>query len=81
MSSYLVDVVCSFTPFPLMNWNFSSSPSLIHTYCFILWVVRFMDCFYHIYNNFLVPSHTLLFAYPPTKFSESTVPSLKETVD
>jgi hypothetical protein len=31
MSSYLVDAICAFTPFPLMNCNFSSFVGPIHT--------------------------------------------------
>ena len=81
MSTYLVDAICAFTTFPLMNWNFSSCLGPIHTYCSILCTLRFMDCFYHIYDKFLVPLHTLLFGYSPPMFSESIVSTLKEIVD
>ena len=81
MSTYLIDPICAFTPFPLMNWNFSIFLGPIHTYCSILWVVRFKYCFYHICDNFLIPLHTLLFGYPPPKILELVVSSLKEIVD
>lgn len=81
LSSYLVDAICAFTPFPLMNWNFSSLWGPIHTYCSYLSAVIFMDYFDHICDNFLVPLHTLLFGYPPPRFLESTVSTLKEIVD
>lgn len=48
MSAYLVDAICVFTPFPLMDWNFSNFLGPIRTYCSILWAIKFMDCFYHI---------------------------------
>ena len=81
MSSYLVDAIYAFIPFPLMDWNFSSCPGHIHTYFSILWVLILMDCFYHIGDNFLVPLHRLLFGYPPARFSESPISALKEIVD
>ena len=79
--AYLVDAFYAFSPFPLMNWNFSSCLGRIHTYCSILWALRFMDFFYHIYDNFLVPLHALIFGFPPPMFSKSVVSSLKENVD
>lgn len=81
LSTYLLHVVCAFSPFPWMNWNFSIFSSPIHTYCSILWVMRFMDWFYHIGDNFLVPLHRLLFGFPPPRFSKSAESTLKEIVD
>jgi hypothetical protein len=48
MSSYLIDVVCAITPFPLMKWSWSLYEKPIHIYCSVLWNKKCKNHFYDI---------------------------------
>jgi hypothetical protein len=82
MSTYIMDVVCFMTPFPLMGWN--STPTnveTIHVYHSKLWEDKEKDFFYEIYNWVVVSMHTIIYGCPPSRISDKTVANLGKIVD
>jgi hypothetical protein len=82
MSSYLMDAVCSMTPFPLMNWSFAPSDvEPVHVYHSNLWEDKDLDFVYEIFNWVMVPMHVSIFGNPPPKISDSITENLSRVAD
>jgi hypothetical protein len=81
MSSYLVDVICALTPFPLLSWNWSPAEEPIHLYCSKMWAINCKNHFYDICNFFMVPLHLLLKNLPAPRFNQDTMNAIKEIGD
>jgi hypothetical protein len=61
MSAYVMDDICFMTPFPLMNWRWTStSIEPIHFYHSKLWEEKGKDFFYKIFHIVVVPIHIAL---------------------
>jgi hypothetical protein len=72
MSAYLMDAVCSMTPFPLMNWSWAPSDAEpVHVYHSKLWEDKASDFVYEIFNWVMVPMHVAIFGNPPPRISDS----------
>jgi hypothetical protein len=71
MSTYIMDVICFKTPFPMMNWNWTPifiEP--IRIYHSNMWEENEKDCFYEIFHNVVIPIHEVIYGYPPPRISE-----------
>jgi hypothetical protein len=82
MSTYIMDVICFMTPFPLMNWSWilaSSEP--IHFYHSKLWEENDKYLFYEIYHNVVVPVHIAIYGLPPPRISENIMGNLGTIAD
>jgi hypothetical protein len=82
MSSYVMDVICFMTPFPLMNWictptNFEP----IHFYHSKLWEEKAKYFFYEIFHNVVLPVHIAIYGHPPPRISENIMGNLGKLVD
>jgi hypothetical protein len=77
MSTYITDVIFFMTPFPLMNWSWTSaSVEPIHFYHSKLWEENVKDLFYEIYHNVVVLIHTTIYGHPPPRISEKIMGNL-----
>jgi hypothetical protein len=77
MSAYIMDVVCSMTPFPLMGWSWTpNSVEPIHIYHSKPWEDKAKDFFYEICNWVAVPMHTAIYVYPPPRIFDKIVTHL-----
>jgi hypothetical protein len=82
MSAYLMDAVCSMTPFPLMNWSWAPSDvEPVHVYHSKLWEDKASDFVYEIFNWVMVPMHVAIFGNPPPRISDSIMENLSRVAD
>jgi hypothetical protein len=82
MSAYLMDAICSMTPFPLMNWSWDPSDAeLVHVYHSKLWEDKASDFVYEIFNWVMVLMHVAIFGNPPPRISDSITENLSRVVD
>jgi hypothetical protein len=75
MSAYIMDAICSMTPFPLMSW------SCIHVYHSKLWEDKGLDFIYEILNWVMVPMHVAIFGNPPPGISDSIATNLSRVAN
>jgi hypothetical protein len=82
MSAYLMDTVCSMTPFPLMNWRWDPSDvEPVHVYHSNLWEDKASYFVYKIFNWVMVPMHVAIFNNPPPRISDNIMANLSRVVD
>jgi len=82
MFTYLMDVVCYMTPFPLMGWSWTpTSAKPIHLYHLKLRKDKAKDFFYEICNYVVVSMHVARYGCPPPRISDKIVTNLGKIVD
>jgi hypothetical protein len=82
MSAYIMDAICSMTPFPLMNWSWTQAEDEpIHVYHAKLWENKAENFAYEIFNWVMVPLHVTIFGHPPPRISDNIVTNLSSIVD
>jgi hypothetical protein len=68
MSTYVMDVICFMTPFPLMDWSWTLTIfEPIHFYHSKLWEEKAKDFIYEICHNVIVPVHITIYGHPPPR--------------
>jgi hypothetical protein len=66
MSTYILDAMCSITPFPLMSWSWAPSETEpIHVYHSKLSEDKASNFIYEIFNWVMVTMHVAIFDNPP----------------
>jgi hypothetical protein len=82
MSAYIMDAICSMTPFPLMNWSWTpAEDEPIHVYHAKLWENKAENFAYEIFNWVMVPLHIAIFGHPPPRISDNIVTNLSSIAD
>jgi hypothetical protein len=82
MFAYIMDTICSMTPFPLMNWAWSPvQEKLVHEYHDKLWENKENKFIYEIFNWVMVPLHITIFGHFPPHISDSIAASLSGIAD
>jgi hypothetical protein len=82
MSAYLMDAVCSMTPFPLMNWSWAPSDAEpVHVYHSKIWEDKASDFVYKIFNWVMVLMHVAIFGNPPPRISDNITTNLSRVAD
>jgi hypothetical protein len=82
MSAYIMDTVCSMTPFPLMSWAWNPAQEKpVHEYHDKLWENKAGKFTYEIFNWVMVPLHITIFGHPPPRVSDSIVTGLSGIAD
>jgi hypothetical protein len=82
MSAYIMDAICSMTPFPLMSWSWTpAEDEPIHVYHAKLWENKAENFAYEIFNWVMVPLHVAIFGHPPPRISDSIVTNLSSIAD
>jgi hypothetical protein len=82
MSAYIMDTICSMTPFPLMSWSWTpAEDEPIHVYHAKLWENKVENFAYEIFNWVMVPLHVTIFGHPPPRISDSIVTNLSSIAD
>jgi hypothetical protein len=82
MSTYIMDAICSMTPFPLMNWAWSpTQEKTVHKYHDKLWENNTNKFIYEIFNWVMVPLHIAIFGLSPPRISDSIAANLSHTAD
>jgi hypothetical protein len=82
MSAYIMDAICSLTPFPLMNWAWSPTQEIaVHKYHDKLWEENANDFIYEIFNRVMVPLHVVIFGLLPPRISDSIAGNLSHIAD
>ena len=82
MSTYVMDVIRSVAPFPLMNWSWTSASSeAIHFYHSKLWEEKPKVLFYEICHNIVVHVHIAIYGHPPPSILERIMRNLGKLVD
>jgi hypothetical protein len=82
MSAYLMDAICSMTPFPLMNWAWSPAhEKTVHEYHDKLWENNANKFIYEIFNRVVVPLHVAIFGLLPPRISDSIAENLSHIAD
>jgi hypothetical protein len=82
MSAYIMDAICSMTPFPLMNWAWSpTQEKTVHEYHDKLWENNANKFIYEIFNWVMVPLHIALFGLSPPRISDSIAANLSHIAD
>ena len=77
MSAYVMDNICFMTPFPLMNWSWTStSTNPIHFYHSKLWEEKAKDFFYEICHNVVIHVHIAVYGHPPSRISDRIMGNL-----
>jgi hypothetical protein len=77
MSTYIMDAICSMTPFPLMRWSWTpAEDEPIHIYHAKLWENKAENFVYEIFKWVMVPLHVIIFGHPPPRISDSIVTNL-----
>ena len=80
MCSYIMDVVCFMTPFPLMSWSWTpNNAEPIHVYHSKLWKENVKYLFYEICHY--IPVHQILYGYSSPRISEKIMGNLKVVFD
>jgi hypothetical protein len=82
MSAYIMDAICSMTPFPLMNWAWSpTQEKTVHEYHDKLWENNANKFIYEIFNWVMVPLHIAIFGLSPPRISDSIAVNLSSIAD
>jgi hypothetical protein len=81
MSTYLIDVICSSTPFPNLGWNWDMDHPHVHVYCSELWDIKYKRYFYDICDHFLSPLYTISFWFLRYRISNESRYGMKGIVD
>jgi hypothetical protein len=82
MSAYIMDAICSMTPFPLMNWAWIPAlEKLVHEYHDKLWENKSNKFIYEIFNWVMVPLHIAIFGRSPPRISDSIATNLSGIAD
>jgi hypothetical protein len=82
MSAYIMDAVCSMTPFPLMSWTWNPvQEKPVHEYHDKLWENKADKFIYEIFNWVMVPLHIAIFGHPPPRISDSIAANLSGIAD
>ena len=82
MSAYIMDAICSLTPFPLMNWAWSPTNEMaVHKYHDKLWEENANEFIYEIFNRVMVPLHVAIFGLLPPRISDSIAGNLSNIAD
>jgi hypothetical protein len=82
MSAYIMDAICSLTPFPLMNWAWSPThEKTVHEYHDKLWENNANKFIYEIFNWVMVPLHVTIFGLLPPRISDSIAENLSHIAD
>jgi hypothetical protein len=82
MYTYLMEVVCSMIPFPLMNWSWPpSNAEPVHVYHSKLWEDKALDFVYEIFNWVMVSMHVSIFGNPPPRISDNIMTNLSRVAD
>jgi hypothetical protein len=77
-----MDAICFMTPFPLMNWSWTSTSSEpIHFYHSKLCEENAKDFFYEICHSIVVAIHTVIYGHPPPKIYENIMGNLGTLAD
>jgi hypothetical protein len=77
MSSYIMDVICFLTPFPLMSWSYNpSNVEPIHVYHSKLWKDNATEFICEIFNFVMVPMHVSIFGNTPPRILDSIATNL-----
>jgi hypothetical protein len=82
MSAYIMDTVCSMTPFPLMRWAWNTyQEKPVHEYHDKLLENKVDKFIYEIFNWVMVPLHIAIFGHPPPRISDNIAASLSGIAD
>jgi hypothetical protein len=82
MSAYIMDAVCSMTPFPLMSWAWNPAQEKpVHEYHDKLWENKADNFIYEIFNWVMVPLHIAIFGHPPPRISDNIAANLSGIAD
>jgi hypothetical protein len=82
MSAYIMDAICSMTPFPLMSWGWTLvEDKPIHVYHEKLWENKAEKFTYEIFNWVMVPLHITIFGHPPPRISDNIATNLSSIAD
>jgi hypothetical protein len=82
MSAYIMDAICSMTPFPLMKWAWSlTHEKTVHEYHDKLWENNANKFIYEIFNWVMVPLHVTIFGLLPPRISDSIAGNLSHIAD
>jgi hypothetical protein len=82
MSAYIMDAVCSMTPFPLMSWAWNPAQEKpVHEYHDKLWENKAGKFTYEIFNWVMVPLHITIFGHPPPRVSDNIATGLSGIAD
>jgi hypothetical protein len=82
MSAYIMDAICSMTPFPLMSWAWTPAEDRpVHVYHEKLWENKADSFIYEIFNWVMVPLHIAIFGHPPPRISDNIAANLSGIVD
>jgi hypothetical protein len=82
MSAYIMDAICSMTPFPLMSWAWTPAEARpIHMYHEKLWENKAEKFAYEIFNWVMVPLHIAIFGHPPPRISDNIAANLSGIAD
>jgi hypothetical protein len=82
MSAYIMDAVCSMTPFPLMNWAWNPAQEKpVHEYHDKLWENKADKFIYEIFNWVMVPLHIAIFGLSPPRISDNIAANLSGIAD
>jgi hypothetical protein len=82
MSAYLMDAICSMTPFPLMNWAWSPAhEKTVHEYHDKLWENNVNKFIYEIFNWVVVPLHVAIFGLFPPRITDNIAENLSHIAD
>jgi hypothetical protein len=82
MSAYIMDAVCSMTPFPLMSWAWNPAQEKpVHEYHDKLWENKAEKFTYEIFNWVMVPLHIAIFGHPPPRISDNIATGLSGIAD
>jgi hypothetical protein len=82
MSAYIMDAICSMTPFPLMSWAWTPAEARpIHMYHEKLWENKAEKFTYEIFNWVMVPLHIAIFGHPPPRISDNIATNLSGIAD
>jgi hypothetical protein len=82
MSAYIMDAICSLTPFPLMKWAWSPThEKTVHEYHDKLWENNANKFIYEIFNWVMVPLHVTIFGLLPPRISDSIAENLSHIAD
>jgi hypothetical protein len=82
MPTYIMDVICYKTPFPLMNWSWT--PKTYEPICFYHskpWEENAKDHFYENFHNVIIPIHETLYRNLPPRISEKIMGNLGKIAD
>jgi hypothetical protein len=82
MSAYLMDTLCSMTPFPLMNWSWAPlDAEPVHVYHSKIWEDKASDFIYEIFNWVMVSMHVAIFGNLPPRILDSIMANLSRVAD